>query len=204
MPERTPLYDVTAAAGAAFAEEAGWQVPAHFGDPAAEYARARAGAGLWDVSHRGKVELTGPEASAFVHNLCTNDVNDLALGAGVEAFLTTNKAKVVVGPLFVFHVRLHDGRPALWLDVPPGTAEKVIQHLDRFVISEQVEFADRTREFAQLHLAGPQATAVLEKALLDDVPPLEELQHMVRTFGADATCHVRRHAPLGLPGYDVV
>src|SRR5262245_53641999 len=96
MPERTPLHDVAAQAGAVFTEEAGWEIPAGFGDPAAEYARARAGTGLWDVSHRGKVELTGPEASTFLHNLCTNDVNDLALGAGVEAFLTTNKAKVVV------------------------------------------------------------------------------------------------------------
>jgi folate-binding protein YgfZ len=203
MAEHTPLYDVTEKGGAVFAEGAGWLVPAHFGDPAGEYRRARAGAGLLDVSPRGKVELTGPEAAQFLHNLCTNNVNDLALGAGCEAFLTTNKAKVVA-PVDVYHVRLHDGRDALWLDTPPGLAEKVLKHLDHFLISEQVEFADRTREFAQMHLSGPQATAVLEKALVDDVPELGELQHMVRTFGADATCHVRRHDVLGMPGYDVV
>ncbi len=39
---------------------------------------------------------------------------------------------------------------------------------------------------------------------MDDVPALEELQHMVRTFGSDATSHVRRHSPLGVPGYDLL
>jgi len=203
MAEQTPLHDVTARAGAHFGEDAGWQVPARFGDVAAEYEAVRDGAGLFDVSHRGKVELTGKEAAFFLHNLCTNDINDLPVGAGCEAFLTTNKAKIV-SHLYVYHLLLHDGRSALWLDVPPGTSEKLIQYLDHYVISEQVEFADRTREFAQMHLAGPQAHAVLEKALLDDVPPLEDLQHMMRTFGVSDTCHVRRHDLLGVPGYDIV
>src|SRR5437762_6930158 len=102
-------------------------------DPA-EYWHARRHAALFDVSERGKVELTGKEAAMFLHNLCTNDISGLPLGAGCEAFLTTNKAKVVAH-FFIYHVRLHDGRPALWLDVPPGTAEAVIKHLDHFVIS---------------------------------------------------------------------
>ncbi len=203
MAEQTPLHDLTVKSGAVLVEEAGWLVPDHFGDPAREYEQVRGGCGLFDLSHRGKVELTGPEAAMFLHNLCTNDVNDLPLGAGCEAFLTTNKAKVVLQVL-VYHVRLHDGRDALWLDVPPGQSEKTLQHLDHYVISEQVEFADRTREFAQIHLAGPQAHSVLEKALLDDVPELEELQHMIRTFGVQDTASIRGHSPLGVPGYDVV
>jgi tRNA-modifying protein YgfZ len=203
MAEPTPLHDSTARAGAVFTDDAGWQVPARFGDVATEYELVRKEAGLFDVSHRGKIELSGPEAAFFLHNLSTNDIKDLPVGAGCEAFLTTNKAKIV-SHLYVYHLLLHDGRPALWLDVPPGTSEKLIQYLDHYVISEQVEFADRTREFAQMHLAGPQAHALLEKALLDDVPPLEELQHMMRTFGVSDTCHIRRHDVLGVPGYDIV
>jgi folate-binding protein YgfZ len=203
MAEQTPLHAMSTKAGASYAEDTGYLIPEHYGDPAAEYRQARTGAALFDRSHRGKVELTGPEAAMFLHNLCTNDITGMPVGAGCEAFLTTAKAKVVAH-LYVFHLLLHDGRPALWLDVAPGTSEKVIQHLDHFLISEQVEFADRTREFAQMHLAGPQAHHVLEKALVDDVVALEELQHMVRTFGSDATSHVRRRSPLGVPGYDVL
>ena len=196
MAEQTPLHDLTVKAGAVLVEEAGFLVPDHYGDPAREYEQVRSHCGLFDLSHRGKVELTGSEAGAFLHNLCTNDINNLALGAGCEAFLTTNKAKVVAY-LIVYHVRLHDGRDALWLDLAPGLAEKIIQHLDHYVISEQVEFADRTREFTHLHLAGPEARQVLERALMDEVPELDELQHMIRTFGANDTAHVRRHALWG-------
>jgi folate-binding protein YgfZ len=203
MAEATPLHDAEAQCSAVFGEDNGWSMPLHYGHPAREYEETRAGASLFDFSHRGKLELTGPEAVAFLHNICTNDVNHLPLGAGCEFFLTTNKARVVSHG-YAFHVRLHDGRPALWLDLPPNQGESVMRHLDHFLISEQVEFADRTREFAQVHLTGPAAATVLGKALGDDVPALEELQHMVRTFGANATASIRRRDVLGLPGYDVV
>ena len=66
-------------------------------------------AALFDQSERGKVELTGPDAPNFVHNLCTNDVLNLPLGGGCEAFFTTAKAKVVAHAL-IYHVRIAGGR----------------------------------------------------------------------------------------------
>jgi folate-binding protein YgfZ len=203
MAEHTPLHDVTAQTGAVFVESAGWAVPARYGDTRAEYQQARSSATLFDLSHRGKVEVSGADAASFLHNLTTNDIKGLAVGAGCEAFLTTPTAKVV-DHLLIYHVLLAGGREAYFLDLEPGRAEKLIRHLDRYVISEAVEFAERTREFAHLHLAGPRAKAILEKALLDEVPDLEPLQHMVRTFGANAHSHVRRHDPLALPGFDIV
>jgi folate-binding protein YgfZ len=168
-----------------------------------DYDRARTGAALFDISDRGKVELTGVDAPSFLHNMSTNDILNLPLGAGCEAFFTTAKAKAVAHAL-IYHVRIADGRDALWLDVAPGQAEHLIRHLDRFLIAEQVEMADRTADFAQFHLAGPNAKQVLERAIGDAIPDLEPLQHMERTFGASAVCHIRRHDPLGVPGYDLV
>src|SRR5262249_46300753 len=101
-------------------------------------------------------------------------------------------------------LQLFDGRPAFYLDLPPGTSEAIIKHLDHYHITEQVELADRTREFAQIHLAGPGAKGVLERALVDDVPDLDEHLHMMRTFGTQATCSIRKHSPLGIPGYDIL
>src|SRR5438477_12607508 len=115
MSERTPLYDLAAQAGAVFMEEAGWSIPAHFGDPAAEYHQTRDQAALFDMSHVGKIEVTGSEAGSFLHNLSTNDVLGLAIGAGCEAFLCTAKAKVVAH-LLIYHLVLGDGREAYWLE----------------------------------------------------------------------------------------
>ena len=128
---------------------------------------------------------------------------NLPLGAGCEAFFCTAKAKVVAHAL-IYHVRIAADKDALWLDVAPGQAQPLIQHLDHFLIAERVEMADRTADFAQFHLAGPRAKAVLETALGESIPDLERLQHMERTLGTGTTCNIRRNDPLGLPGYDLV
>src|SRR5262245_30277241 len=121
MAEKTPLHDVTARAGAAFVEDAGYSVPDHFGDPAAEYNEARAGAVLFDLSPRGKVEVSGPDGRTFLHNLSTNDVKNLPAGAGCEAFLATAKAKVVA---YLTLWLLPEETLSFWLDLAPGTSEK--------------------------------------------------------------------------------
>src|SRR5438552_1140376 len=95
MPNPTPLHELTSKAGAVFVEHVGWQVPAHFGDRDAEYRSACERAALFDISPRGKIELTGRDAVMFLNNLATNDIKNLPIGAGCEAFLCTAKAKVV-------------------------------------------------------------------------------------------------------------
>src|SRR5262249_40687896 len=105
MPEQSPLHDVTVRSGAEFLEEAGWALPARFGNVDGEYQAAKSQAALFDVSHRSKVELSGPEAVSFLQNLCTNDADALPIGAGCETFLTTMHAKVLAYAL-VYHLFL--------------------------------------------------------------------------------------------------
>jgi folate-binding protein YgfZ len=202
MSERTALHEQSAAAGAVFVEETGFAVPAHFGDVAAEYHHARTGAVVADLSHRGKVEARGADAARFLHNLSTNDVLRLAPGRGCEAFLTTNKAKVIAY-LRIFRQDAPDG-PSFWLDIAPGAAGKVLQHLDRFVISEQVEFTDHTGELGQIHLAGPNAPALVKEVLGCDPPAFNELVPAVVRPGAAVGPQVRRTDALGVPGFDLV
>ncbi|HEV3258216.1 MAG TPA: aminomethyltransferase family protein, partial [Gemmataceae bacterium] len=203
MLDRTALHDSTAGAGAVFAEDYGWLVPLHFGDVQAEYFAARKYAALFDVSHHVKVELSGADAGKFLHNLCTNDIVRLGAGAGCEAFLTTGQAKIVAHAC-VYRQAHSEGGDTFWLDVGPGLAENVLKHLDRFIISEQVELADRTREFAQVHLAGPEAAGVLQRVGAEEAGKLQDLQQTEHGLGAGSRCRIRRHDPLGVLGYDIV
>jgi len=198
----TALHDTAARAGAVFTEMAGWSVPAHFGDPLREYEQARAGCVVFDRSHRGKLQLTGPEAARFLHNLTTQDVLGLPPGEGREAFAVTAKSRVVAYFL-LFHEKTPRGDSAYWLNLPPGTAEKTLQHFDHFRISERVEFADRTHDFAQLHVAGPQAPALLEKTFGAAPPQLKELKELDYFLLPLTPFAVCRHDLLGLPGFDL-
>jgi folate-binding protein YgfZ len=168
----------------------------------ADYQHARQHAVWFDRSDHGKVELAGPDARAFLNNLCTNDIKNLLPGAGREAFLLTAKAKVVAH-ILVFARKEAAGREVLWLDAGPGMGDKVLKHLDHYLISEQVELADHTREFAQMHLAGPEAHGALQRAVQAEVPELSALHSLDATI-AQAACWIRRHDPLGVRGYDIV
>jgi folate-binding protein YgfZ len=203
MPRSSPLHAVTETAGAKYADYEGYVLPSSYTDPAAEYRAAVNGAALFDYSHAAKLQLTGPDAPQFLHNISTNDIKSLPLGGGCETYFCDARARALF-VAWVYHVRLADGRNALWVETTPGRGDALLKHLDKYLIAEAVELADVTDQFAQMHLAGPAAKDVLEAALAADVPDLEGFQHMERTFGATATCSIRRHNPLGLPGYDIV
>lgn len=176
-------------------------MPETFSDFSTEYAAARTAAAVFDTSPTAKVELAGPDAPKFLHNLCTNDVESLPLGGGCEAYLCDPRAKVQF-PIWVYHVRTGD-RHALWVETTAGRNADLVKYLDRYLISEAVEIADVTARFSQLHLAGPMAADILAAACGVAMPTVEEFQHMERTVGA-TPCSVRRRNLLGLPGYDVV
>lgn len=168
-----------------------------------EYQAALTGAALFDTSAAAKLVLTGPDAPMFLGNLSTNDTKSLPLGGGCEAYFCDPRAKVKF-QTWIYHIRLSDARHAMWVETTAGRNTELVQHLDRHLISEQVEIADRTADFAQFHLAGPNAARVLGAALGEAVPELPEFAHMERTFGRDATVSVRRRDQLGRPGFDLV
>jgi folate-binding protein YgfZ len=121
-----------------------------------DYKAATEGVALFDLSQYGKIELAGRDARSFLNNLCTQDVAKLSVGAGCEAFLTTNKARVIA------HVWITQREEnVLWLDMVAGQAEKVLQHLNHYLISEQVELTNRTGEFSLLRLVGPKTAEFL-------------------------------------------
>jgi folate-binding protein YgfZ len=199
MAEATPLHERTRQAGAEFVERAGWLVPATFGAEAEEE-QPRAGAVVFDQCPRGTVEVAGPDAPMFLHNLCSNDVRALPAGAGCETFLLTAKARVVAHG---FAYRLDEKEPTFWLDLVPGVHEAVYAHLDHHLISERLELLDRTRELGQVHLAGPEALALAGRVLGEGLADLADLH--VRKVPLDGEEYLaRRNDRLGVVGLDMV
>jgi folate-binding protein YgfZ len=166
------------------------------------YQTACTGAVLFDLSSSTKVELAGPEALPFLHNLCSNDVKNLPEGGGCEAFLTTAKARVVAHG-FVGHYRYQD-QAVLWFDTVPGQAEVVVRHLSHFIVSEQVEIVDRTEDLALHRFIGPKAEATLEALLGLMLISLKHLHHQAVRLPGGQPAYVRRFDGLSLPGFDVI
>ncbi|MFL6546708.1 MAG: YgfZ/GcvT domain-containing protein [Candidatus Udaeobacter sp.] len=157
---------------------------------------------MFDRSLAGKIEVRGPEGPDFLHNLSTNDIRGLPLGGGCEAFFCNERARTLFLTR-IYRLKL-GGRDTLWIDAELNRGDALLKHLDRHLIAEQVELLDRTSDFAQLYLAGPNAAAVLRKSLGEETPALELHQHMERTFPQNLTAHIRRNDALGITGYDII
>jgi tRNA-modifying protein YgfZ len=191
------LRDAQLDAGATLASgDADRGLPLHFGSPRDEYAAATASAALFDLSDRSLIEMSGADRVRFLHSFCTNDIKRLSAGHGGEAFITSVKGKVLG------HVWIDATENALWLDADPGSAERLVPHLERYVINEDVQIADRTADFGELRVVGPEAASRLGRLGID-VAALKNLDH---TAGALAGILARvRRADVGPhPGFAVV
>ena len=102
------------------------------------------------------------------HGVAAPDTATLPTWQSVGHFFTQSSLAVVAHGV-VNHVRWQ-GQGVLWLDTDPGQAERLLQHLNHFLISEQVELADRTGELALLRLVGPAAATIFGKAFAIAVP----------------------------------
>ncbi|GFE27064.1 glycine cleavage T C-terminal barrel domain-containing protein [Streptomyces nigrescens] len=62
MLKKTPLHDLHAELGASFTDFAGWSMPLRYTSELAEHHAVRTIAGIFDLTHMGEIELSGPEA----------------------------------------------------------------------------------------------------------------------------------------------
>src|ERR1700730_9576569 len=76
-PLRTPLYERHVALGGRMVDFGGWELPQQYTSIRDEHLAVRKVAGLFDISHMGRVVVRGPGAAGFVQGLVTNDVSKL-------------------------------------------------------------------------------------------------------------------------------
>lgn len=161
-----------------------------------EYAPLTRGAVLLDLSDRSLLELTGRDRASFLHNFCTNDIKRLPPGGGCEAFLTSIKGRILEH-LFVFA-----DADSLWVDGTPGYEDPVRSHLDRYLITEDVQIAPRSAERGLLWLAGPAAADQLRAITGVDAASFSRLQHAWGAIEGERV-HIRRLDLGGVPGWQV-
>ncbi len=180
--------------GAVFADLAQvYPVVSHFGSPEKEYQSAQKTAALFDLSNRDQIELSGKDREKFLHNFCTNDIKSLQPDQGCEAFITNVQSRIL-GHIFAFN---HE--ESLWIDMAPGTSESIINHLDRYMILEDAHIKQRTLEYGNLYLSGPQSSEILSQMGLN-VETLSVNQQL-REQDSNSRLTIRRVDWLHQPGY---
>jgi aminomethyltransferase len=165
MLRRTPLYDRHVAAGARIVPFAGWEMPVQYTGIREEHVAVRRGAGVFDVSHMGEVETTGPDAAAFLQHVLSNDVDKVAEGGAQYSVLCREDGGVLDD---LFSYRLADGR---WLTVTNASNhERDLEWMRAHASGFDVALRDRLEELAMLAVQGPQARTIVA-ALADGELP---------------------------------
>jgi aminomethyltransferase len=184
-----PLHDAHDARGAKFTDFGGWQMPVEFDSIRTEHAAVRESVGVFDVSHMGEIEVSGPDATELMNRLTTNDVCALDPGDSQYAAIT-NEQGVMLDDTVVY--RLPDGTEAGEaaasladladahdgdLDAPSGDPaylfvpnaghdeqmdDRWTAHRDEWELDATV--ANATDDWAMLAVQGPDAADTLDEA----------------------------------------
>lgn len=149
-----PLHAFHRAAGAVFAEVSGREVVAHYGDWPAEYAALREGAGVLDLSFRGRLCVTGADARRFLNGQVTHNVKDLQIGEGCYAALVSARGRLQ-SDLNIYRLENE-----LLLDFEPGLSASVAERLEKFIIAEDAQVVDAAPHYGLLSAQGPEAMEV--------------------------------------------
>jgi folate-binding protein YgfZ len=105
-----------------------------------QYRALRDGRGFVELVGWSSITVTGADRQSFLHSFCTNDIRRLAPGQVCEAFFTNVKGKTIG------HGWVSCREEELVIVSVPGQAAKLIEHLERYVIREDVQLRDTTDE----------------------------------------------------------
>ncbi len=115
----------------------------------AGYTALHESAAWFDLSARGKLRFTGEDRVRLLHAMLSNDIRSLQPGQGNYNFLLNAQGHILADAnLYVF-------ADSILLEVEPEVTERVLQHLDRHIIADDVQIENVTERFACLALEGP-------------------------------------------------
>jgi len=197
MPKQTPLKERHQANRAVFGEEDGWIMPLHFGDPLREYQAVRSHVGLLDFCHRTLLRFAGPDRVSYLQGMVSNDVKKLAPGEGIHAAVLDIQGRILAD------TRIFCLRDFFLLDLREPLKEKILTHLNRYLIADDVEITDLTGRYGMLSVQGPMALLLLKELFPDGAVPERELGHAVFLLG-DAEIRIARSTHTGEEGFDLL
>jgi aminomethyltransferase len=162
-------------------EFAGWEMPVQYEGVAAEHHAVRESCGVFDVSHMGEIEVSGPQALELLQRLLSNDVARIAVdvdGGGAQYSVLCSEDGGVLDDLFTY--RLDSDR---YLTIT--NAANHVRDLDWFQGHagdfREAQVADRIDDYAMIAVQGPQARGIVQA--ISDAPLPVRMTAATRRLG---------------------
>ena len=152
---RTPLHSHHVLLNAKMVPFAGWEMPIQFTSILTEVRAVRKSIGVFDVSHMGRIEVTGPEAGAFLDRLLTADIASLDVGRARYS-LVCNDAGGILDDVMAYHLA-----PERYLVVCNAANRDTIVPWFQRHATKGVTLKDVTLETGMIAVQGPRAVNLM-------------------------------------------
>ncbi|MDA0739647.1 MAG: glycine cleavage system aminomethyltransferase GcvT [Nitrospirae bacterium] len=196
--KHTPLYDAHVAHGGKIVDFAGWDMPIQYSGVLDEYHAVRTTAGLFDVSHMGRIQVAGVDAVSYLQRVTTNDVEKID-PLHSQYSMICNTEGGVKDDIFIYRL----AQNKFLLCVNGSNREKILDWLlQQNDQKEDVHIDDRSASISQLALQGPAAQAIMQQELGPDLDSLKPRQFQEVTV-CGAPCVISRTGYTGERGYEL-
>lgn len=194
---RTPLSSLHETATTLWMPLHGWEVPAHYGNPAAEYDALKNNVAVFDLSHWTKLAVTGSERKPFLHGMVTNEVKKLEPGMGNYSLFLNAKGKILADCF------ISDAGESLFLYGRETNRKPLFEGLNKYLIMEDAEIVDRTEQYAMFSVQGQNAESIFKKIEPSITLPME-MYHFTETFVNGISCRIYRSNHTVYGGFDMI
>lgn len=176
---------------------AGYEMPVEFSGVKKEHIGVRDGVGVFDVSHMGEIWVTGPQASAFVQKITSNDVRKLDPNK-IQYSCMPNMENGIVDDLLVY--KFSDEK--YFLVVNASNAEKDWNWINENN-TEGAHLENASDHFSQLAVQGPKAMKVLQKLTDTDLDAVQYYSFAVGNLAGKENVIISHNGYTGAGGFEI-
>ncbi|HEY6083744.1 MAG TPA: glycine cleavage system aminomethyltransferase GcvT [Nitrospira sp.] len=195
---RTPLIEQHRHAGAKLVDFAGWEMPLQYSGVVDEYQTVRTKAGLFDVSHMGRILVSGLDSGSLLQRVTTNDVSKLVVGQA-QYSMVCNDHGGIRDDIFIYRT----GEKDFLLCVNASNREKILTWIGEQHRSEDhCTIEDCSAAMAQIAVQGPASRNILARLGANDIGTLK-LHHSSESRLAGILCFMARTGYTGELGYEL-
>lgn len=154
---KTPLYDAHLAYGAKMVNFAGWSMPISYTGIQQEHQHTRTACGVFDVSHMGRLWLTGKDCETFLNRICTRNLTGAEVGRSFYSHICKEDAGILDDVI----VSRDDN--AWGIVCNASNRDKIVGWLEKQRGGSDIKISDQTTATAMIALQGPQAIPLAEQ-----------------------------------------
>jgi glycine cleavage system T protein len=173
-------------------------MPAHYGNVEAEHHAVRQSVGIADLSHRGKLRVTGDDRVKWLQSVISNDILPLQPGQGRYSSFLTHKGKMLT------YFRVYMQTDAVMIEDVGEIGDATYQALRKFLLyGTKAKMENCAESWGLLLLSGPKAGTVIKAAFGSDVDELKPINFISATIGGQ-TALIIRTEETGEQDYEVL